>query len=95
MLSNACKEGRYAFVLLLLCALVASQSVGVVSANEQHQSHDHCCLLCHVGPLPFVNTTVSAAVMPVLSVVWLEPSSDFEATHELQLTVTASRAPPA
>lgn len=88
-------EGRYRFVLLLLCLLVVAQSAAFASVNEQHHSQDHCCLLCHVGPLPFLHTNVSAVVIPVLSMVWLEPVSDFIATHDVLLSTSSSRAPPA
>ena len=55
---------------------------------------DHCCLLCHVGPLPFLQTTVSATVMPVFLVVWLLPAPDFEHAHSALLFATSSRGPP-
>jgi hypothetical protein len=88
-------EGRYLYVLLLLCLLLVAQSAAFASANEQHHSTDHCCLLCHVGPLPFVHTHSSAVVMPNPSRVWLEPSPDFVATHDVFLSTTSSRGPPA
>jgi len=86
---------RYVFVLLLLCLLMVAQSAAFASANEQHHSQDHCCLLCHVGPLPFLHTNVSAVVMPALSMVWLESPLEFIATHDVQLSTKSSRAPPA
>src|SRR5581483_7644913 len=64
-------EGRRGFVLLVLCLLALAQVSAFASANEQHHSQDHCCLLCHVGPLPFLQTNVSAVVMPLLASVWL------------------------
>jgi hypothetical protein len=88
-------EGRYLYVLLLLCLLLVAQSAAFASANEQHHSQDHCCLLCHVGPLPFVHTNSTAVVMPNLSMVWLDPPPDFVATHDVQHSTTSSRGPPA
>jgi len=88
-------EGRYLPIWLLLCLVLVAQSAALSSANEQHHSQDHCCTLCHVGPLPFLHTSVSAVVMPVLSVVWLEPASSFIATREVLLSTSSSRAPPA
>jgi hypothetical protein len=88
-------EGRYAYVLLLLCLVLLAQSAALASANEQHHSPDHCCTLCHVGPLPFLHTHASVEVLPALSVVWLEPVSDPLATHDVLLATSSSRAPPA
>ena len=88
-------EGRYLYVLLMLCLVLAAQSAALLSANEQHHSPDHCCTLCHVGPLPFLHTSVSVVVMPVLSVVWLESPSDSVSTHDVLLSTSSSRAPPA
>jgi len=88
-------QGLRAFVLLLVCLVLAAQSAGFASANEQHHSQDHCCLLCHVGPLPFLHTNASAVVAPSFSVVWLEPAQDLIATPDVLLTTSSSRAPPA
>jgi hypothetical protein len=88
-------EGRLAFVLMLLCLVLVAQSTAFASANEQHHSQDHCCTLCHVGPLPFLHTNVSAVVAPVFSMVWLESTPDFISTHDILLSSSSSRAPPA
>jgi hypothetical protein len=88
-------EGRHVFVLLLLCLVLVAQSTGFASANEEHHSQDHCCLLCHVGPLPFLHTNISAVVVPAFCMVWLESAPDFIPTHEVFLSTSSSRAPPA
>ncbi len=82
-------------MLLLLCLFLVAQSAGFASANQQHHSEDHCCLLCHVGPLPFLSTNVSAVAVPVFSMVWMESAPDFIPVHEVLLATCSSRAPPA
>lgn len=88
-------EGRYGFVLLVLCLLAVAQVSAFASANEQHHSQDHCCLLCHVGPMPFLHTNVAAVVLPSLATVWLEPVTDCLTTHDVLRSISSSRAPPA
>ena len=82
-------------VLLLVCLTLLGPSLALTSQEESHHATDHCCLLCHVGPLPFVQTTVSATVMPVFSVAWLLPTPDFELAHSPFLFASSSRGPPA
>jgi hypothetical protein len=81
--------------LLLLCLVLVAQSAAIESANEQHHSQGHCCLLCHLGPLPFLHTDVSAMVSPVFCMAWMESPPDFIPTHEVLLSTSSSRAPPA
>jgi hypothetical protein len=54
--------GRHAEVLLLLCLVLVAQSSVFASATRPHHSEDHCCLLRHLGPLPFLNTNVPSVV---------------------------------
>ena len=82
-------------MLLLVCLTLLGQSLALASQEESHHAPDHCCLLCHVGPLPFLQTTVTATVTPIFLVAWLAPAPDFEATHQVPLFATASRGPPA
>jgi hypothetical protein len=42
-----------------------------------------------------LRTTVPAAVTPVFLVTWLAPAPDFQSFHEVLLTASSSRAPPA
>ena len=87
-------DRRLVVVLLLLCVTVLAQSSALSAERESHHSPDHCCLLCHVGPLPFVQTRVSAALEPVFQVVWLALPARFETTSDLRLVPFPSRAPP-
>ena len=88
-------SGRTLLILLLVCLTLLGQSLALVSQEESHHASDHCCLLCHVGPLPFVQTAVSATVMPVFLVAWILPAPDFELAHSAQLFASSSRGPPA
>jgi hypothetical protein len=82
-------------VALLVGLTLLSQSFALASQEESHHASDHCCLLCHVGPLPFLRTTVTATVTPVFLVAWLAPSPDFEPAHLVPLFARSSRGPPA
>jgi hypothetical protein len=86
---------RTLVVLWLACLTLLGQSFALASQEESHHAPDHCCLLCHVGPLPFVQTTVTAATVPVFLAIWLAPTLDCESAHQLLLSAISSRGPPA
>src|SRR5579863_4946286 len=86
---------RTLLVLLLVCLTLSGQSFALASQEESHHASDHCCLLCHVGPLLFLQTTVTAAVTPIFVVAWLSPAPHFEPTHQVPLFASSSRGPPA
>ena len=88
-------DRRLLIVLLLLCATVLAQSTALSGQNESHHSPDHCCLLCHVGPVPFLQTSVSASLTPLLQVVWLAPAARFEGSSDGLVIPRPARAPPA
>ena len=88
-------SGRALLALLLVCVTLLGQSFAMASQEESHHAPDHCCLLCHVGPLPFLQATVTAAVTPVFLVAWLAPTPDFEPAHAAILFASSSRGPPA
>lgn len=91
-----CGHGTRRYLLMvLLCLVVLTQSAEFTSANEIHGSQDHCCLLCHVGPLPFLNTTLLPSMTPVLAIVRLEFRQELTAVPERALTAHSSRGPPA
>ena len=85
---------RALLVLLLMCAVVGAQAASFVAA-QTHEHSQHCCGLCHVGSLPFVQSEVSSAFVPVLSVAWMEQSCAFDFTHDVLFVIGHSRAPPA
>ena len=88
-------SGRTLPVLLLVCLTLLGQPLALASQEESHHVPDHCCLLCHVGPLPFLQSIVTATVTPIFLVVWLTPAPDFELTHFALLFASSSRGPPA
>jgi hypothetical protein len=81
-------------VVLLLLVTGMAQFASIVGQPETHRSSDHCCLLCHVGPLPFLEASATAAVSPVFEIAWLTPAADVAATHDFLLPSSAARAPP-
>ena len=94
MTRNIHVDRRLWIVLLLLCVTVLAQSSALSAQSESHHSPDHCCLLCHVGPLPFLQTSVSASLAPVFQVVWMAPPAHIEITPDVLVVPRASRAPP-
>jgi hypothetical protein len=88
-------DRRLLVVLLLLCVMVLAQSSAVSAERESHHSPDHCCLLCHVGPMPFLQTSVPVTIAPAVHVEWLAPNPEFESVHDVLLATSYSRGPPA
>ncbi|MGA2268056.1 MAG: hypothetical protein ABSH44_06250 [Bryobacteraceae bacterium] len=87
---------RVSLVALFLCVMVCAQAASLASEHSHHCSSAHCCLLCHSGPMPLLQSTVSAAAFaPGVPVAWLERFSGFDAPREVLLTAGDSRAPPA
>jgi hypothetical protein len=72
-----------------------AQSSALALEHQAHHSRDHCCLLCHSGPLPFLQTSVSAAADPSLPVVWMASADEFQGVHDVLISTSSSRAPPA
>src|SRR5436189_4155810 len=95
MHSETSAARRTLFLLLLLCAVVIAQTSSLASEHLHQHSSQHCCGLCHTGPLPFIQASVSSATAPAVSVSWLESASARDITHEAPITAGGSRAPPA
>ncbi len=87
--------GRALFVLLLLCSVLCAQSASFASEHSHPHSSQHCCSLCHAGPLPLIQAATASAFAPALSMAWLEWSSGLDAPHQVLLAAGYSRAPPA
>src|SRR5271157_3149842 len=88
-------ERRGALVLLLLCVMVFAQVAALASQFDQHGPSDHCCLLCHVGPLALLPPSVPAVLAPAAPAVWRAASPVSELAREIHLAASSSRAPPA
>jgi hypothetical protein len=82
-------------IVLLLCVTGVAQFAALVGEPESHHSADHCCLLCHMGPLHFLQASPSAGLAPVFAVIWLTPAADEASAHDVQLPSSLARAPPA
>jgi hypothetical protein len=90
---NGAHRSRIAMIVLLLCAVFA-QAFAFESEREHHDSSQHCCLLCHLGPLPFVEAAITSAAEPPLAIAWLPSPAQREGKHEVLLRQDPSRAPP-
>ena len=90
---HASRRTRGLLVWLFLCALIWAQSASFAS-DHAHNRSEHCCGLCHVGPLPLLQPVASAGFAPTVAVAWLPLSRDFDTPHEALLTAGSSRAPP-
>jgi uncharacterized membrane protein len=85
---------RALLVLLFLCAVVSAQTVSIETEHSHQHSSQHCCGLCHIGPLPLLQPVASAEVAPTVAVAWLSSFSDCDFPHEVLLAAGSSRAPP-
>ena len=92
-------EGRYRrnllLIVLLLCATLGAQANSLASEQESHKGSQHCCRLCHMGPVPILTAATVAVVAPTFSVVWVTPHRAPGAPREVLLAAAPSRAPPA
>jgi uncharacterized membrane protein len=88
-------RGKLLLIVLLLCATLGAQTNSLASEQETHHGSDHCCGLCHIGPVPILPSAAVAVVAPILSAVWVAPSSGRGAPREVLLAAAPSRAPPA
>lgn len=86
---------RGTLVLLLLCVIVFAQVAALASEFEQHGPDDHCCLLCHVGPLALLPPSVPVVLAPAAPAGWRAASPAAELGREMPLAASSSRAPPA
>ncbi|HEY1342656.1 MAG TPA: hypothetical protein VGF59_34375 [Bryobacteraceae bacterium] len=86
---------RLTLVVLLMCAVICAQAFSLASEQFHQHSSQHCCALCHAGPMPFLKTAACTAPAPMGAVAWLAGSYDSTAAHEVLLSAGDSRAPPA
>ena len=81
-------------IVLLLCVTGIAQLAALVGEPESHHSSDHCCLLCHMGPLHFLEASPAAGQAPVFAVVWLATSARVATALNVQRCASPARAPP-
>jgi len=87
-------KAKQSLVLLLMCAVFCAQAASL-AWDHSHQDSQHCCGLCHAGPMPFLQPSVSGVVAPVVAVAWLATPSELGTAPETLLSSGSSRAPPA
>ena len=68
MARNVYNNRRILLVLSLLCLIAYTQSAAILSAGEPHHDTGHCCLLCHIGSLPFLEMATSPPVATIIVV---------------------------
>jgi len=95
MMREVYHNRRTLAVLFLLCLMVCAQTAAVFASVEPHHATGHCCVLCHIGSIPFLETAARAFFAPIVVVERLIHNPDFEASHDVLLTANSSRAPPA
>ena len=86
---------RCAGVVLLLCALLCAQVVAFATESVPHHAADHCCLLCHIGVQPFLQSDSQVSTAPVAPVQLLVREADCDINHDPVFITSSSRAPPA
>ena len=82
-------------LVLLLCAVVCAQASSLACDFHQHSGSQHCCGLCHTGPLPLIQPSLSTGIVPAFASVWLDRQDRPGAPRDALLTAGSSRAPPA
>jgi hypothetical protein len=87
------RRGNAVFVFLV-CLLIFGQSASLAAQFESHHADEHCCLLCHVGALPFLQVAVVSTVAPVFRKVWFAPCAEITVLREAAPVICSSRAPP-
>jgi hypothetical protein len=88
-------RGKLLLVLLLLCATLGAQTNSLASEQETHHGSQHCCRLCHIGPIPILPAVAVAVAVPVSAAVWMPAASGPAVPREVLLASSPSRAPPA
>jgi hypothetical protein len=82
-------------VVAFLCAVVCAQTAALAFEHQHLQSSEHCCGLCHLGPLPFLQAAPVVQIAPVVAVGWFGGSSDSGQAPDTLIASTSCRAPPA
>jgi hypothetical protein len=75
--------------------MVFAQVAALSSQFEQHGACHHCCLLCHVGPLALLPTSIPVVLAPAAPAGWRAASPVSGLAREMPLAASPSRAPPA
>src|SRR5690242_9652922 len=79
--------------LLLACVLSVSTSIACGHEHSDHAS-SHCCTVCHLGHVAWVQGSVTAAILLPTSREWRQRSEESRPAVESGVAVESSRAPP-
>lgn len=82
-------------VLFLLCLMLYAQFAVMFGPPEAHRAAGHCCVLCHLGTLPFLHVATVPPASPMVVVARVIPNPGIEALRDVLVNVNSSRAPPA
>ena len=94
MIREVHRRRRTLVVLFVLCLTIFAQTSALRESFEWHDDTGHCCVLCHAGSLPFLETTSGAALAPAVTVEGLVAHPEPEGLREVLLKSNSSRAPP-
>ena len=87
--------GRIVGILVLLCAVACAQAVSLAEIHAHVHNSQHCCGLCHAGPLAFVPISMDTTGLPSLAVIGVAYAEDGSGVRDPQADTASSRAPPA
>ncbi len=82
-------------VVVLLCLVICGQASALALQHHKHGPTEHCCLLCHTGPLPWLQSALPIAAAPLQWAAWFSATYEFEGTYDTLISVSSSRGPPA
>ncbi len=82
------------FALLLMLAVICAQTAWLADSGREHSSQ-HCCGLCHAGPMTFVAQAIVSSIAPVSPVEWIAVDPGSAITLQALGGAGSSRAPPA
>src|SRR5689334_24218873 len=86
---------RGTLLVLFLCALVVAQAASFANEHPHpHSSSQHCCSVCHAGPLPFLQPTPASSIAPQLVAAWCAGVVVSQLPIETLRSGKSSRAPP-
>ena len=82
-------------VVLLLVGTVAAQTRAIVIAGAEHRGAQHCCMLCHAGPMALLPSAPPPSAVPAFRAARLDAAPMYAALYEAEPAAPSTRAPPA
>ena len=84
----------FALLVLVLWATVMAQSLALAAEEHHHSAPDHCCLLCHLGPLPALHSATPIPGIPLVGIAYRTTTEPNCPLRGAAPAATSSRAPP-